>query len=141
MWPRAACRAGSMSRNDYLMSLSACPKVEGGLRRHGTSSGVCRSRPELYLVQKLESILQAAPAVACQYLLETLDKEMATSSKMEAAADFSELDPGQRLPPRQHIIQDWPRATTTCSRMMKEIAGYRSVERAWPRATSNPEKD
>src|SRR3546814_19332562 len=42
-----------------------------------------------YLVQKLESILQAAPAVAFQYLLETLDEKMGNIiSKMEAATNF-----------------------------------------------------
>src|SRR3546814_2500408 len=74
--------------NDYLMSLSL-PKVKAGCGGIDMFLGGMSFLDPDYLVQKLESILQAAPAVAFQYLLETLDEKMGNIiSKMEAATNF-----------------------------------------------------
>src|SRR3546814_8144056 len=76
--------------NDYLMSLSL-PKVKAGCGGIDMFLGGMSFLDPDYLVQKLESILQAAPAVAFQYLLETLDEKMGNIiSKMEAATNRSE---------------------------------------------------
>ena len=58
--------------NDYLMSVTL-PKVRAGCGGIDMFLGGMSFLDPEYLVQKLESILQAAPAVAFQYLLETLD--------------------------------------------------------------------
>src|SRR6202008_664397 len=90
---RGYLTAGGMSgrvdvHNDYLLSLSL-PKVKAGCGGIDMFLGGMSFPDPEYLVQKLESILQAAPAVAFQYLLETLDEKMGNIiSKMEAATNF-----------------------------------------------------
>jgi conjugative transfer pilus assembly protein TraH len=70
------------------MSLSL-PKVKAGCGGIDMFLGGMSFLDPDYLVQKLESILQAAPAVAFQYLLETLDEKMGNIiSKMEAATNY-----------------------------------------------------
>ena len=54
--------------NDYLMSVTL-PKVRAGCGGIDMFLGGMSFLDPDYLVQKLESILQAAPAVAFQYLL------------------------------------------------------------------------
>lgn len=89
---RGYVTAGGMSgrvdvHNDYLMSLTL-PKVKAGCGGIDMFLGGMSFLDPDYLVQKLESILQAAPAVAFQYLLETLDEKMGNIiSKMEAATN------------------------------------------------------
>src|SRR3546814_2288377 len=80
---RGYLTAGGMSgrvdvHNDYLMSLSL-PKVKAGCGGIDMFLGGMSFLDPDYLVQKLESILQAAPAVAFQYLLETLRSDEHTS--------------------------------------------------------------
>ncbi|PTR12615.1 MULTISPECIES: conjugal transfer protein TraH [unclassified Novosphingobium] len=90
---RGYVTAGGMSgrvdvHDDYLMSLSL-PKVKAGCGGIDMFLGGMSFLDPDYLVQKLESILQAAPAVAFQYLLETLDEKMGNIiSKMEAATNY-----------------------------------------------------
>src|SRR3546814_186054 len=93
---RGYLTAGGMSgrvdvHNDYLMSPSL-PKVKAGCGGIDMFLGGMSFLDPDYLVQKLESILQAAPAVAFQYLLETLDEKMGNIiSKMEEANHFLNL--------------------------------------------------
>lgn len=90
---RGYVNAGGMSgridvHNDYLMSMTL-PKVKAGCGGIDMFLGGMSFLDPDYLVQKLESILQAAPAVAFQYLLETLDEKMGNIiSKMEAATNY-----------------------------------------------------
>jgi conjugative transfer pilus assembly protein TraH len=90
---RGYVTAGGMSgrvdvHNDYLMSVTL-PKVKAGCGGIDMFLGGMSFLDPDYLVQKLESILQAAPAVAFQYLLETLDEKMGNIiSKMEAATNY-----------------------------------------------------
>ena len=90
---RGYVTAGGMSgrvdvHDDYLMSLTL-PKVKAGCGGIDMFLGGMSFLDPDYLVQKLETILQAAPAVAFQYLLETLDEKMGNIiSKMEAATNF-----------------------------------------------------
>ncbi|WP_348656897.1 conjugal transfer protein TraH, partial [uncultured Sphingobium sp.] len=77
---RGYVTAGGMSgridvHSDYLTSLTL-PKVKAGCGGIDMFLGGMSFLDPDYLVQKLESILQAAPAVAFQYLLETLDEKM-----------------------------------------------------------------
>ena len=64
--------------NDYLMSITL-PKVRAGCGGIDMFLGGMSFLDPEYLVQKLESILQAAPAVAFQYLLEPSTRRWATS--------------------------------------------------------------
>lgn len=80
---RGYVTAGGMSgrvdvHNDYLMSVSL-PKVKAGCGGIDMFLGGMSFLDPEYLVQKLESILQAAPAVAFQYLLEPSTRRWATS--------------------------------------------------------------
>ena len=90
---RGYVTAGGMSgrvdvHDDYLMSLTL-PKVKAGCGGIDMFLGGMSFLDPDYLVQKLETILQAAPAVAFQYLLETLDEKMGNIiSKMEAATNY-----------------------------------------------------
>lgn len=90
---RGYVTAGGMSgrvdvHDDYLMSLSL-PKVKAGCGGIDMFLGGMSFLDADYLVQKLESILQAAPAIAFQYLLETLDEKMGNIlSKMEAVTNY-----------------------------------------------------
>jgi len=90
---RGYLTAGGMSgrvdvHNDYLMSLTL-PKIKAGCGGIDMFLGGMSFLDPDYLVQKLESILQAAPAVAFQYLLETLDEKMGNIiSKLEAATNY-----------------------------------------------------
>ncbi|MDE1917892.1 MAG: conjugal transfer protein TraH [Sphingomonadales bacterium] len=90
---RGYVTAGGMSgrvdvHDDYLMSMSL-PKVKAGCGGIDMFLGGMSFLDADYLVQKLESILQAAPAIAFQYLLETLDEKMGNIlSKMEAVTNY-----------------------------------------------------
>lgn len=90
---RGYVTAGGMSgrvnvHDDYVMSMSL-PKVKAGCGGIDMFLGGMSFLDADYLVQKLESILQAAPAIAFQYLLETLDEKMGNIlSKMEAVTNY-----------------------------------------------------
>lgn len=74
--------------NDYLMSLSL-PKIKAGCGGIDMFLGGLSFLDPDYLIEKLENILQAAPAVAFQYALEVLDEKMGNIiSKMEAATNY-----------------------------------------------------
>jgi conjugative transfer pilus assembly protein TraH len=135
---RGYLTAGGMSgrvdvHNDYLMSMSL-PKVRAGCGGIDMFLGGMSFLDPEYLVQKLESILQAAPAVAFQYLLETLDEKMGNIiSKMEAATNF--LNSIQvndcRLANRMvHIAK----GDDNMSGIIEEMTGYRSVKQGFAKS-------
>ncbi|MBL0915345.1 MAG: conjugal transfer protein TraH [Sphingopyxis sp.] len=119
--------------NDYLMSLTL-PKVKAGCGGIDMFLGGMSFLDPDYLVQKLESILQAAPAVAFQYLLETLDEKMGNIiSKMEAATNF--LNSIQvndcRLANRMVQIAT---GDDNMSGIIEEMTGYRSIKQGFSKS-------
>jgi conjugative transfer pilus assembly protein TraH len=135
---RGYLTAGGMSgrvdvHNDYLMSLTL-PKVKAGCGGIDMFLGGMSFLDPDYLVQKLESILQAAPAVAFQYLLETLDEKMGNIiSKMEAATNF--LNSIQvndcRLATRMVQIA---KGDDNMSGIIEEMTGYKSVKEGFAKS-------
>ena len=135
---RGYLTAGGMSgrvdvHNDYLMSLTL-PKVRAGCGGIDMFLGGMSFLDPEYLVQKLESILQAAPAVAFQYLLETLDEKMGNIiSKMEAATNY--LNSIQvndcRLANRMVQIAT---GDDDMSGVIEEMTGYRSVKQGFAKS-------
>ncbi|GAA0309575.1 hypothetical protein GCM10009087_19550 [Sphingomonas oligophenolica] len=135
---RGYVTAGGMSgrvdvHNDYLMSLSL-PKIKAGCGGIDMFLGGMSFLDPDYLVQKLESILQAAPAVAFQYLLETLDEKMGNIiSKMEAATNF--LNSIQvndcRLANRAVQIA---KGDDNMSGIIEEMTGYKSVKEGFAKS-------
>ncbi len=138
---RGYITAGGMSgridvHNDYLMSLTL-PKVKAGCGGIDMFLGGMSFLDPDYLVQKLESILQAAPAVAFQYLLETLDEKMGNIiSKMEAATNY--LNSIQvndcRLANRAVQIA---RGEDNMSGIIEEMTGYKSVKAGFAKSYQN----
>lgn len=138
---RGYVTAGGMSgridvHNDYLMSLTL-PKVKAGCGGIDMFLGGMSFLDPDYLVQKLESILQAAPAVAFQYLLETLDEKMGNIiSKMEAATNY--LNSIQvndcRLANRAVQIA---RGDDNMSGIIEEMTGYKSVKAGFAKSYQN----
>jgi conjugative transfer pilus assembly protein TraH len=135
---RGYVTAGGMSgrvdvHNDYLMSLTL-PKVKAGCGGIDMFLGGMSFLDPDYLVQKLESILQAAPAVAFQYLLETLDEKMGNIiSKMEAATNY--LNSIQvndcRLANRMVQIAT---GDDNMSGIIEEMTGYKSVKEGFAKS-------
>ncbi|TYC83785.1 conjugal transfer protein TraH [Novosphingobium sp. BW1] len=119
--------------NDYLTSLTL-PKIKAGCGGIDMFLGGMSFLDPDYLVQKLESILQAAPAVAFQYLLETLDEKMGNIiSKMEAATNF--LNSIQvndcRLASRMVQIA---KGDDNMSGIIEEMTGYKSVKEGFAKS-------
>lgn len=129
---RGYVTAGGMSgrvdvHNDYLMSLTL-PKVRAGCGGIDMFLGGMSFLDPDYLVQKLESILQAAPAVAFQYLLETLDEKMGNIiSKMEAATNFLNSIQVNDCRLANRMVQI-ARGEDNMSGIIEEMTGYKSVK-------------
>lgn len=129
---RGYVTAGGMSgrvdvHNDYLMSLSL-PKVKAGCGGIDMFLGGMSFLDPDYLVQKLESILQAAPAVAFQYLLETLDEKMGNIiSKMEAATNFLNSIQVNDCRLANRMVQI-AKGDDNMSGIIEEMTGYKSVK-------------
>jgi conjugative transfer pilus assembly protein TraH len=87
-----------------------------------------------YLVQKLESILQAAPAVAFQYLLETLDEKMGNIiSKMEAATNFLNSIQVNDCRLANRMVQI-AKGDDNMSGIIEEMTGYKSVKEGFAKS-------
>jgi conjugative transfer pilus assembly protein TraH len=138
---RGYVSAGGMSgrvdvHSDYAMSLTL-PKVKAGCGGIDMFLGGMSFLDPDYLVQKLESILQAAPAVAFQYLLETLDEKMGNIiSKMEATTNY--LNSIQvndcRLANRAVQIA---KGDDNMSGIIEEMTGYKSVKSGFAKSYQN----
>lgn len=132
---RGYLTAGGMSgrvdvHDDYLMSLSL-PKVKAGCGGIDMFLGGMSFLDPEYLVEKLESILQAAPAVAFQYLLETLDEKMGNIiSKMEAATNYLNSIQVNDCRLANRMVQI-ARGDDNMSGIIEEMTGYRSVKQGY----------
>lgn len=135
---RGYLTAGGMSgrvdvHNDYLMSLSL-PKVKAGCGGIDMFLGGMSFLDPDYLVQKLESILQAAPAVAFQYLLETLDEKMGNIiSKMEAATNFLNSIQVNDCRMANRMVQI-AKGDDNMSGIIEEMTGYRSIKQGFAKS-------
>ncbi|MDO7841746.1 conjugal transfer protein TraH [Sphingomonas immobilis] len=135
---RGYLTAGGMSgrvdvHNDYLMSLSL-PKVKAGCGGIDMFLGGMSFLDPEYLVQKLESILQAAPAVAFQYLLETLDEKMGNIiSKMEAATNFLNSIQVNDCRMANRLVQI-AKGDDNMSGIIEEMTGYRSIKQGFAKS-------
>lgn len=135
---RGYVTAGGMSgrvdvHNDYLMSLTL-PKVKAGCGGIDMFLGGMSFLDPDYLVQKLESILQAAPAVAFQYLLETLDEKMGNIlSKMEAATNFLNSIQVNDCRLANRMVQI-AKGDDNMSGIIEEMTGYRSVKQGFAKS-------
>lgn len=129
---RGYVTAGGMSgrvdvHSDYLMSLTL-PKVRAGCGGIDMFLGGMSFLDPDYLVQKLESILQAAPAVAFQYLLETLDEKMGNIiSKMEAATNYLNSIQVNDCRLANRMVQI-AKGDDTMSGIIEEMTGYKSIK-------------
>jgi conjugative transfer pilus assembly protein TraH len=113
--------------NDYLMSLTL-PKIKAGCGGIDMFLGGMSFLDPDYLVKKLESILQAAPAVAFQYLLETLDEKMGNIiSKMEAATNFLNSIQVNDCRMANRMVQV-ARGDDNMSGIIEEMTGYKSIK-------------
>ena len=135
---RGYMTAGGMSgrvdvHNDYLMSLTL-PKVKAGCGGIDMFLGGMSFLDPDYLVQKLESILQAAPAVAFQYLLETLDEKMGNIiSKMEAATNYLNSIQVNDCRLSNRMVQI-AKGDDNMSGIIEEMTGYRSVKQGFAKS-------
>lgn len=135
---RGYVTAGGMSgrvdvHSDYLASLSL-PKVRAGCGGIDMFLGGMSFLDPDYLVQKLESILQAAPAVAFQYLLETLDEKMGNIiSKMEAATNFLNSIQVNDCRLANRMVQI-AKGDDNMSGVIEEMTGYRSVKQGFSKS-------
>ena len=135
---RGYVTAGGMSgridvHNDYVTSLTL-PKVRAGCGGIDMFLGGMSFLDPDYLVQKLESILQAAPAVAFQYLLETLDEKMGNIiSKMEAATNFLNSIQVNDCRLANRMVQI-ARGDDNMSGIIEEMTGYRSVKQGFAKS-------
>ncbi|WP_342250355.1 conjugal transfer protein TraH [Sphingomonas sp. OTU376] len=135
---RGYLTAGGMSgrvdvHNDYLMSVSL-PKVRAGCGGIDMFLGGMSFLDPDYLVQKLESILQAAPAVAFQYLLETLDEKMGNIiSKMEAATNYLNSIQVNDCRLANRMVQI-AKGDDNMSGIIEEMTGYRSVKQGFAKS-------
>lgn len=135
---RGYVTAGGMSgrvdvHNDYLMSVTL-PKVKAGCGGIDMFLGGMSFLDPDYLVQKLESILQAAPAVAFQYLLETLDEKMGNIiSKMEAATNFLNSIQVNDCRLANRMVQI-AKGDDNMSGIIEEMTGYRSVKQGFSKS-------
>ncbi|WDF74247.1 conjugal transfer protein TraH [Novosphingobium sp. KACC 22771] len=135
---RGYVTAGGMSgrvdvHDDYLMSLSL-PKVKAGCGGIDMFLGGMSFLDPDYLVQKLETILQAAPAVAFQYLLETLDEKMGNIiSKMEAATNFLNSIQVNDCRLANRMVQI-AKGDDNMSGIVEEMTGYKSVREGFAKS-------
>jgi len=135
---RGYVTAGGMTgrvdvHNDYLMSVTL-PKVKAGCGGIDMFLGGMSFLDPEYLVQKLESILQAAPAVAFQYLLETLDEKMGNIiSKMEAATNYLNSIQVNDCRLANRMVQI-AKGDDTMSGIIEEMTGYRSVKQGFSKS-------
>jgi len=135
---RGYVTAGGMSgrvdvHNDYLASVSL-PKVRAGCGGIDMFLGGMSFLDPDYLVQKLESILQAAPAVAFQYLLETLDEKMGNIiSKMEAATNYLNSIQVNDCRLANRMVQI-ARGDDNMSGVIEEMTGYRSIKQGFSKS-------
>lgn len=135
---RGYLTAGGMSgrvdvHNDYLLSISL-PKVRAGCGGIDMFLGGMSFLDPDYLVQKLESILQAAPAVAFQYLLETLDEKMGNIiSKMEAATNFLNSIQVNDCRLANRMVQI-AKGDDTMSGVIEEMTGYKSIKQGFAKS-------
>ena len=132
---RGYVTAGGMSgrvdvHDDYLMSLTL-PKVKAGCGGIDMFLGGMSFLDPDYLVQKLETILQAAPAVAFQYLLETLDEKMGNIlSKMEAATNFLNSIQVNDCRLANRMVQI-AKGDDNMSGIVEEMTGYKSIREGY----------
>jgi conjugative transfer pilus assembly protein TraH len=135
---RGYVTAGGMSgrvdvHDDYLMSLTL-PKVKAGCGGIDMFLGGMSFLDPDYLVQKLETILQAAPAVAFQYLLETLDEKMGNIiSKMEAATNFLNSIQVNDCRLANRMVQI-AKGDDNMSGIVEEMTGYKSVREGFAKS-------
>jgi conjugative transfer pilus assembly protein TraH len=135
---RGYLTAGGMSgrvdvHNDYLMSVSL-PKVRAGCGGIDMFLGGMSFLDPDYLVQKLESILQAAPAVAFQYLLETLDEKMGNIiSKMEAATNFLNSIQVNDCRLANRMVQI-AKGDDNMGGIIEEMTGYKSIKEGFAKS-------
>jgi conjugative transfer pilus assembly protein TraH len=135
---RGYVTAGGMSgrvdvHNDYLTSLTL-PKIKAGCGGIDMFLGGMSFLDPDYLVQKLESILQAAPAVAFQYLLETLDEKMGNIiSKMEAATNFLNSIQVNDCRLANRMVQI-AHGDDNMSGIIEEMTGYKSVKQGFAKS-------
>ncbi|HEX7856806.1 MAG TPA: conjugal transfer protein TraH [Sphingobium sp.] len=135
---RGYVTAGGMSgrvdvHDDYLASITL-PKVKAGCGGIDMFLGGMSFLDPDYLVQKLESILQAAPAVAFQYLLETLDEKMGNIiSKMEAATNFLNSIQVNDCRLANRMVQI-ARGDDNMSGIIEEMTGYKSVKEGYTKS-------
>lgn len=135
---RGYLTAGGMTgrvdvHNDYLMSISP-PKIHAGCGGIDMFLGGMSFLDPDYLVQKLESIMQAAPAVAFQYLLETLDEKMGNIiSKMEAATNFLNSIQVNDCRLANRMVQI-ARGNDNMSGILEEMTGSRSVRQGFSKS-------
>ncbi|HKY82571.1 MAG TPA: conjugal transfer protein TraH [Sphingobium sp.] len=135
---RGYVTAGGMSgrvdvHDDYLMSLTL-PKVKAGCGGIDMFLGGMSFLDPDYLVQKLESILQAAPAVAFQYLLETLDEKMGNIiSKMEAATNYLNSIQVNDCRLANRMVQI-AKGDDNMSGIIEEMTGYKSVKEGFAKS-------
>jgi conjugative transfer pilus assembly protein TraH len=119
--------------NDYLMSVTL-PKVRAGCGGIDMFLGGMSFLDPDYLVQKLESILQAAPAVAFQYLLETLDEKMGNIiSKMEAATNYLNSIQVNDCRLANRMVQI-AKGDDNMSGIIEEMTGYRSIKQGYAKS-------
>jgi conjugative transfer pilus assembly protein TraH len=119
--------------NDYLMSLTL-PKVRAGCGGIDMFLGGMSFLDPEYLVQKLESILQAAPAVAFQYLLETLDEKMGNIiSKMEAATNYLNSIQVNDCRLANRMVQI-AKGDDNMSGIIEEMTGYKSIKEGYAKS-------
>ena len=119
--------------NDYLMSLTL-PKIKAGCGGIDMFLGGMSFLDPDYLVQKLESILQAAPAVAFQYLLETLDEKMGNIiSKMEAATNFLNSIQVNDCRMASRLVQI-AKGDDNMSGIIEEMTGYKSIKQGFAKS-------
>ncbi|MCC4252501.1 conjugal transfer protein TraH [Sphingobium naphthae] len=135
---RGYVTAGGLSarvdlNNDYLTSLTL-PKVKAGCGGIDMFLGGMSFLDPDYLVQKLESILQAAPAVAFQYLLETLDEKMGNIvSKMEAATNYLNSIQVNDCRLANRMVQI-ARGDDNMSGIIEEMTGSKSVSQGFSKS-------
>jgi len=135
---RGYVTAGGMSgrvdvHDDYLMSLTL-PKVKAGCGGIDMFLGGMSFLDPDYLVQKLETILQAAPAVAFQYLLETLDEKMGNViSKMEAATNYLNSIQVNDCRLANRMVQI-AKGDDNMSGIVEEMTGYKSVRQGFAKS-------
>ena len=119
--------------NDYLMSVTL-PKVRAGCGGIDMFLGGMSFLDPEYLVQKLESILQAAPAVAFQYLLETLDEKMGNIiSKMEAATNYLNSIQVNDCRLANRMVQI-AKGDDNMSGIIEEMTGYKSIKEGYAKS-------